>query len=226
MIFTEEWSKDDNKLYRKMIKEKKSISEIVSIIGLEKLKNKPNGYFSSGGVLKNFNNFLINEIVYTEKYTEFNLNRKKSKYFDGYDYIFTFKTNSLIDYVFEFVYYIDTIGPFAGFNLYNLSFTTLNQKILSDVISDDKIKTDIYEKPTEKNELHELMKRLIYIFNHFYNYYGRIENSIYVIGETLNPQKMNFYKNLISSSFENIDEIKGDSSINSGLPVYYYKIIL
>jgi len=224
MEFTSNWTKEDNYKYRSLIKEHKSIDEIISIMGLDKLKYKPNGSYSYGGILKNFGQFL-NEIKYTEKWTEINLQIHKSKYFNGDNYEFYFKTDSENDYVFEFVYYNEIVGPFIGYNLYNLSFTTKKQKELSDKIIDNNIKTNTYEKITDLNESHEIFKRLIYLFKHFHNYYGKIQKAIYVIGETTNPQKINYYKNSIKSSFDNVVEIKGKSSINLGNDVYYYEIL-
>lgn len=224
MNFNEHWTKEDNNLYRKLVKERKTPDEIISIMGIEKLKHKPNGYYSSGGILKNFNNYL-KEIVYTEKYTTFNLNVQRSKYFkDENNYIFTFKTDNNFEYVFEFIYYKDSVGPYVNYNLYNLSFTSLEQKNKSDLIDNDKLKTEIYEKPTDRNEIHDLIKRLIYIFNHFHNYYGKRQNAIYFIGETENLQKIIFYRDLIKSSFKNVIETKGDSTINLNLPVYYFEV--
>ena len=224
MKFDSNWTKEDNDQYRSLIKEHKSIKEIISIMGLEKLKYKPNGSFSYGGVLKNFGDFLT-EIKYTEKWTEISLSIHKSKYFNGDNYEFYFKTENENEYVFEFVYYMEKVGPFIGSNLYNLSFTTKRQKELSDKIKDDKIRTNVYEEITDLKETHEIFKRLIYLFKHFHIYYGKRQKAIYVIGETSNPQKINYYKDSIKSSFDDVIETKGESSINLGDPVYYYQII-
>ena len=224
MVFTSDWTKQDNDKYRSLIKERKSVDDIISIMGLEKLKHKPNGSYCYGGVLKNFGEFL-NEITYTEKWTEISLNVKKSKYFKGDNYEFYFKTDNGNEYVFEFVYYIETVGPFIGYNLYNLSFTTKQQKEVSDKIKNDTIKTNIYEQITDRNESHEIFKRLIYLFRHFHTYYGKRQNSIYVIGETTNSKKINYYRNSIKSSFDDVIETKGESSINLSKDVYYYEIL-
>lgn len=224
MIFTDKWTKEDNKLYRTLIKEHTKVDDIIKIMGLNKLKNYPNGTYSTRYSLGNFDDFVKNEIVYSDRFTNFNLKVSKSNHFDGNDYSFVFKTDSDIEYVFDFVYYNEINGDFINKNLYYLSFSTLEQKIISDTISDDIKKTEAYEETTDNNEIHELIKRLIYLFKHFYNFYGKIENAIYVIGETDNIQKINFYRDLIESSFDNVKEYIGKSFINLNRNVYYYEI--
>ena len=226
MIFTKNWTKDDNKKYRQLIKEHRDVKEIIDIMGIDKLKYNPNGSFTSGeGIIKNFKNFLT-EIVYTEKFTKFNLSVEKSKFFNNQnDYTFHFKTDNNNDYVFDFIYFKDHIGPFANRNLYNLSFTTLKQKKQIEFIEDYKIAANIYNIPTGKNEQHDLIKRLIYLFNHFHEHYGKSQDVIYIIGETEDPRKTSYYINLIKSSFDNVVDTIGESSINNDLPVHYFEIL-
>jgi hypothetical protein len=195
-------------------------------MGINKLKYNPNGSFTSGrGIIRDFKNFLI-EIVYTEKFTNFNLSVEKSKLFNEQnDYIFFFKSDKNNDYVFDFIYFKDHVGPFKNRNLYNLSFTTLEQKNKIKSIDDYIIASDIYNVPTEKNEHHDLIKRLIYLFNHFHNHYGKSQKAIYVIGETEDPKKIKYYINLIKSSFNNVIDIIGESSMNNGMRVHYFEII-
>ena len=224
MIFTDKWTKEDNNLYRTLIKERTSVDNIIKIMGLDKLKNYPNGTYSTRYSLGNFKDFVKNEIVYSDKITDFDLKVSKSNYFDGNDYSFLFKTDSGVEYILEFVYYNENAGNFVNRNLYYLSFTTSAQKYLSDTVSDDIKKTEVYEETTDNNEIHEIIKRLIYIFKHFHKYYGKLEDVIYVIGETDNPKKINFYRDLIKSSFDNFKEYSGESFINLNKTVYYYEI--
>jgi hypothetical protein len=177
------------------------------------------------GVIRNFKSFL-NEIQYNKDgaETEFQLRIQKSKYFRGNDYIFDFTTDSGEEYIFEFIYMIDKIGPFTNRNLYNISFTTKKQKEEADAIQNDITKANIYESPTNKQETHELINKLIYIFNHFNEYYGEKLSCVYVIGETNDKRKILYYRNLIKMSFPNIEEIKGESSFNLNEDVYYFII--
>jgi hypothetical protein len=222
MNFNDKWTNKDNKLYRKLIKEKKSIKEIISIIGYDKLKNMSSGHYQYGGIIKDFGKYL-NEIVYSEKITDFIMNFQDSKFFEGeQDISYLFKSTDGTNYILDFIFYIDKIGPFTGKKLYNVSFTTKQQKEKIKDIEDYKEKCLIYEEPTNLNEVHEVIKRIIYLFNHFNKYFGK--DIIYVIGESENEKKTEFYTKLIKDSISNVEEVKGESSINGGLPVFYYKI--
>jgi hypothetical protein len=110
------------------------------------------------------------------------------------------------------IYVEDALSPFPNQPMYNISFTTKNQ-----------YGTDKYENETHKNEIIELVRRIIdilldmdYIIRRF------IKNPIYIIGETDNPQKIKFYQNIIKDSLPEYKEMKGISSINNGKDVYYY----
>ena len=103
--------------------------------------------------------------------------------------------------------------------MYNISFTIKDQYNLDDYLE--------YEKNTNKGELFEIVSRLIYILTNIDVWIRNdFPNIIYIIGETENIQKINIYRNIIKNSLKDYNEVKGDSSINMGKPVYYYNKLL
>jgi len=214
MIFNDNWTKLDNDFYRQLIREGKSIDDIIRIIGMDKLKYHPKGRY-----LSSFSDFLIKEIKCTPEETRFKMEIKDSEHFKNEsDFQSTFKTKSETTYIIDFVYMKDTIGPFPNKDLFNLSFTTLYQHDLNDEI--------IYENPTNKNEHIELMKRLIYIIEKFDVYIRQLKKEvIYFIGQTNDTKKINFYRSVIKDSFDNVEEIEGESSFNKLKYGFYYKIL-
>lgn len=169
----------------------------------------------------------LNEMLYTPLTTKYFTEPIKSKYFENrFDYNVWFDTEkSKIEtghtYVFQFQYYKDTIGPFRNLPLCNICFTTKEQyEETKDMNSVEAYK--IYELPTGNNEREELIQRLLYLFTEFHNNYGKENKYIYVIGETENIIKTNYYKKLIEDSIPNVGIINGESSINLGKNVYYF----
>lgn len=59
MIFTENWTKQDNDLHRKLNCEKKTHDEIISIMGMEKLKYHPSNKYTA-----KTSSFVIENIKY------------------------------------------------------------------------------------------------------------------------------------------------------------------
>ena len=171
----------------------------------------------------------LNEMFYTPKKTIYDLKPIKSeRYINNLDYNIWFDTDKSLTetghtYVLQFIYYEDVIGEIINKPLYNISFTTKEQ--YEKCIGLDSFEAEkIYEMPTNKNEREELIQRLIYLFKEFHKQYG---NSCvaYVIGETNDKIKINYYRKLINDSLPNIKEIESDSSINKGKKVYYFKMI-
>lgn len=223
MVFNKFWTKEDNFLYRKLIKEGKDDNYIKDYFSMDKLFYHPTKKYTKGKSasiptfkikINDFSGF-INEIKYTELKTDFIIDWEKSKIFtDEFNYNYIFQTNSGNKYIIEFIYIKDTIGPFPNKNIYNISFTLLTNRNLDNYIE--------YEQKTYLNEQHELMKRIIFIFNDFNNRFGN--NCIYLLGETEDIKKINWYRNLIKNSFDNITEMEGVSSFTNGLSAYYFKI--
>lgn len=210
MTFNENWSKEDNDLLRKLIKENKSPDEIVAIIGFEKLEKNPKKKY-----VGKFSEFILNEITSTPKKTLYTLKQDESTAFKGnLNYHAFFSTDSDVEYVLDLVYIKDKLSPYQNIPMFNISFTTKEQYDYMDYVK--------YERETNKNEHLELMSRLIYIIEDINIYltskYGEI---VYIIGETPNPKKINMYRDIIKNSL-NYNELKGKSSINLGKDVYYY----
>ena len=207
------WTKEDNTQLRKLISEGKTPSEIIEIMGYDKLRENPKKKYVS-----NYNEFILNEIFAKPKQTDFVIGREKSKYFnDKMNYYSTFKTSSGQEYVVDFVYVQEKDGRFKNDNIFNLSFTTKENRDLTDYKK--------YEDETNKKELIELTKRLIYVVIESIDTIKlKYKNVIILIGETENPQKIYFYRNIINNSFPNIEEIEDISSYTNGLKAYYYKI--
>jgi hypothetical protein len=238
MEFNEHWTKSDNDLMRQMIKEHKSSTEIINFFGRDKLKYHPKKKFIGRGGLPNFDiinqqirskkinklqeicrlkkygEYIKEEIKIHPKYTTYDLKRKFSdEYPTKYDYLAEFKTDSQTDYMLNLTYIEDNISPFPNQPMYNISFTTKEQ-----------YNTNEYENETHKNEVIEVMKRIVYILLDINDLIIRryFPNPIYILGETDNPQKINFYRNIMKDSLPNYEEIKGKSSINDGKDAYYF----
>lgn len=222
MDFNINWTKDDNDLLRSFIKEGKDPTFINEYFGNDKLFYHPSKKYYQGksSVLPNFKekiqdfNGYINEIKYEELKTDFVCDFKKSKFENKFDYYYTFQTNSGNRYVVDFIYLVDTIGPYVNEDVYNISFTLEENRNL--------LKSNDYEKQTELKEQHEVIKRLIFIIKDFYDRFGN--NCIFLIGETEDKRKINWYRGLIKDSFDNIKETIGVSSFTNGLKGYYYEI--
>lgn len=225
MEFNKNWTKKDNDKLRELIKEGKSVDYINNYFSNDKLFYHPNKkYYFSGKSsvipkirtkIDDYTGF-INEIKYEELKTDFKIDFNKSKFFkDEFDYNYTFQTDSGNRYVVDFIYIKDTIGPYKGKNIYNISFTLETNRTLSNYKD--------YEKSTLLNEEHEIIKRIIFIFKDFNKRFGN--NCIYLIGETEDKRKIIWYSKLIKDSFDNIKETIDISSFTNGLNVHYFEII-
>lgn len=223
MEFNKNWTKEDNKKMREMIKMKISPDKINEFFGNDKLFYHPNKkyYNSSKSSLPSFKEKIfdfsgfINEIKYEPLKTDFIYDYKKSDHFkDEFDYIYRFQTNSGNRYIIDFIYLNDNIGPFPKRDIYNISFTLEENHNLSNHID--------YEKQTLLNESSEIVKRIIFILQDFNMRFG--EKCIYLLGETVDKRKINWYRNLIKDSFNNVKETIGISSYTNGLTAYYYEI--
>jgi hypothetical protein len=224
MNFNKNWTKEDNKKLIELSKEGKSIDYIREYFGNDKLfyhENKK--YYQSGksaaiptfkDKIQDFSGF-INEIKYEALKTDFTYDFEKSHQFeDEFNYIYKFQTNSGNRYVVDFIYINDKIGPYSNKDIYNISFTLESNRNLKDYKD--------YENQTELEEGHEIIKRVIFVFRDFNDRFGN--DCIYMLGETEDKRKINWYRNLINQSFDNIIETESISSYTNGLKAYYYEI--
>jgi hypothetical protein len=205
------WTKEDNKQLRQLIKEHKTPDEIISIMGYDKLRENPKKKYVS-----QYNEFILNEIKAQPKESSNYFKQEKSEVYIGeWNYSSMFKTDSGQEYVVDFIYVKETKNKFKNSNVFNISFTTKEQRDLTDYKN--------YEKDTKKNEIIELIKRLLFVINEaLYSIKRRYPNPVLLIGETENPQKINFYRNIIKDSLPNLIEIEDISDFTNGMKVYYY----
>ena len=74
-----------------------------------------------------------------------------------------------------------------------------------------------------KKDNDQIVSRLIYIISDIDIIIShKYPNIVYIIGETKNVKKINFYRDIIKNSLTQYNELKGKSSINLGRPAYYY----
>lgn len=219
MNFNKNWTKEDNDLLREFIKDNKSSDYIREYFTNDKLFYHPNKkYYQSNksclpifkNTIKSFDGY-INEIQYTELETDFTYDFENSKQFKNeFNYIYKFKTYSGNKYVVDFIYLKDKIGKYKNEDIYNISFTTLENRNI------DNYKD--YEKSTFLKEEHEIIKRLIFIIKDFNKRFG---NNIYLIGESEDIRKTKWYLSIIKDNFDNIEVTKDVSSFTNNLDAYY-----
>ena len=234
MEFNEYWTKEDNDLLRKFNCEHKSHKFITEYFGKEKLSHHPKNKFGYGKITSSFKQFILSdykrllETVIKPKETEYDFYLKKSLSCPNkYDYIINYKVNDH-DYVIVLFYLIEN-----DMVSYNVLFSTLDQynkysSILKQIIKSGKkeltdedysLLSNILENETNYNEVDALMRSTSYIIFDIYEEISPIPLSI---GETKNPIKINYYRDLIKKSFDNVKETgKIDSYGNK---IYYYNI--
>lgn len=224
MEFNRNWTKDDNNRLRLLLKEGHSPEFIRNHFGNDKLFYHPSKKYHISGKsspipvfrdkIGDFTGF-INEIKYEELRTDFTVDFEKSSHFNGeFNYVYRFQTNSGARYVVDFIYLIDTIGPYIDKSIYNISFTKEENRNMSN--------HEDYEKQTNLKEGHEIIKRIIFVFKNFNEKFGN--GCIYLLGDTEDKRKINWYRQLIKDSFDNTKETIGVSSYTNGLEAYYFEI--
>lgn len=204
------WTKEDNIKLRQLIKEGKPPNEIRKSLG-DKLEEHFNKKY-----LSSFSDFILNEIKMQPKETILNFQPKPSTYYPNeWNFLTYFETDSGQRYFVDFIYVKETKNQFKNDNIFNLSFTTEEQHNLNN--------SEIYEDDTHKYEHIEVMKRLIFVIIESIKYIKtKYINPILLIGETKNPQKINFYRNIIKDSLPNIKEIEDISDFTNGFKAYYF----
>ena len=220
--------------YRKLIKERKSIDEIKSIIG-EPINHHPKGKFKYGKLLP-YNNFLY-EIKFQPKEIEYVTKYENSYFFENLkNIVIDFDIND-IDYVLFLQCFIENNISFKDKIIYNISFTTKEkyliykeklEQILNEqgfILEDDIVLLKhIFEKETNYGNIIQIFNALSYILINLSMSIIKNEGyCIYMIGETDNIQKIDFYKKSIESSFKNYKLSRDYSQYYSKL-CYYYEI--
>jgi hypothetical protein len=210
MIFNDKWTKEVNDQYRKMIKEKKSYDEIKENLG-DLMNYHPKNKFKFESILSyNRFQFLIKEITFYPKYIYFEYNNIQSLRYEDQNDIICFFEISNIEYVLLLECLIENNNSFNNQIVYNIFFTTKEQynnfiKIISkltiDEIENKFIELqEIVEKQTLKDDAIKIFNALSYILLKMKNH---IKNCTYMISETDDYRKFNFYKQSIEESFTN-----------------------
>jgi hypothetical protein len=207
------WTKEDNKKLRTLIKEGKSVSEIREIIGDNKLRENPKKKY-----VNTFNRFKLMEIVAKQLKTDYIFQIEKSKFYENeYNFTANFKTLSENEYIIDLILIKEYENQFKNNNILNISFTLAKNRTF------DNYKK--YEEETKINEHFEIIKRLMFIIpDSLKKIKKNYSNIILLINETENPQKINFYRNVIKDSFSDVIEIEDTSNFTNGLKAYYYII--
>jgi len=200
MIFTENWTKEDNKIYRNLIKEGKDPCEYMS---MDKLKFHPTGKY-----IYNFSEYLRE--MRSLKETDYTIEKTKRGNF--VNYTCKFKSDSGNNYVMLFNADIDELSPFPNNIIYHLSFTLENNLSQND---------EIFGKSTGLNEPIYIFGRLMYILKEMNTYIKSLNGySIYVISS--DNQRMKIYDNLIGNTL-GMTKIEGKSSRYNNHKVFYYE---
>jgi hypothetical protein len=231
MEFNDKWTKEVNDKYRQMIKEHKSPDEIREYFG-DLIHYHPKKKFSAGSVLS-YGRFqaILNEIKFYPNYIYFEFNYIDSARFkDKQDIICYFKIND-VKYILLLEYLIENNKSFNDQVVYNVFFTTEKQydifkKIISN-LSSEEIQNrfselqDIVEKETNYGDIIKIFNALSYILTKMS---GRIKNCIYMISETEDKKKFDFYIKSIEDSFNNYELIIDESIFLPGKKSYYFKM--
>jgi len=195
------WTIEDNIRYRNFIKEGKSIEDIKSLMG-DRLK------FNSK-FISTFSKFIKEEISYSMRNTIYSLDFSLSQLDNNkQNYHVSFKTIKGNDYIVDFIYIKDSIGPYKNIDCYNISFTISKNHNLSN--------DSIYEQPTGENEQNEVLSKVLFIINSICSTY---KIDLIIVGLTDNKTKDRIYLDMINSI--NKEYSLGKSSINNGKDVYY-----
>lgn len=216
------WSKEKQKEYRKLKREGKTKSQLKEHFG-------DDIYYS--GMFNKVSNILpwhlFTEIKINPVETPYSYwNRNSNFYSNKIDYLAEFVSRTT-KYILYLMYYEVNKIP-----TYNVIFTTREQYdeyiikfeefIQKGYITEEEreILKDILEKETNLNDVFGLTKRLSFVI--FDLYQKKINGFVLSIGETDNPTKIKFYRDVIKNSFQNIEE--KEKTDNVGNKYYLYKI--
>lgn len=232
MEFNNKWTKEINDEYRQMIKERKTIDEIREYFGFDLMSYHPKKKFNYNTVLS-YGRFqsLLNEISFYPNYIFFSYNEIDSiRFSDQKDYICNFNINN-IDYVAILEVLIENNNNFKNKIVYNVFFTTklkfdkFNNIILGlskeDLQKKFKELQTIVEEETNYNDIIKIFNALSYILIKMSK---KINNCVYMISETDDKRKVDFYIKSIKDSFNNYELIIDESVYFPNRKSYYFKI--
>lgn len=223
--YNERWTREKFLEYRKLKRNGFTHKQLVEHFGDDIYES---GMFNKNGHILPYWYFVkINEeININPEYVPYKVKRNSSKYISNeYDYIISFGSN-LNDYILCLMFY-----PINNVVTYNIVFTTklqwdeYNNK-LTDFstkgnITDDefKILSDIIGRTTNLNDVFPIFKKISYIIIDFYN--RTLKGCKLSLGDTNDKRKIDFYRDIIKNSFDNITE---EETIVDDEKYYIYKI--
>ncbi len=210
--YNDKWTREKFIEYRKLKRNGYTDSMLIEHFGDDIYESGM--YNKKGNSLPNillFNDY-INEIKVNPESTDYNFTKQPSSYIKGAsDYIISFYVNDN-PYIISLMYF-----PIGNLVTYNIIFTTRDQwneyesKLRFIIRTYGEISTENYDileeiisRKTDKNELFKLFKNISWILFDFY--FNNLNNTILSIGDTKDPIKINFYRNIIKDSFDNIKE--------------------
>lgn len=225
MEYNARWSKENFIEYRRLKRSGWSDKMLIEHFGEDIYHS---GMYNRKSTIMPWLDF-ITEITITPEYTDYTFSKKLSDiYKDKFDYIIKFQNNG-VDYIISLFYYI-----IDDVETYNVLLTTEIQwieydKKLSSIrkkgyLTEDERNELVsgVERETGLNHLYPVMRRISYIL--FDIFEKELGNNIISLGETKNGVKINLYRNIIKSSFSNIEEI-GEKFDDVDNKYYLYKII-
>lgn len=221
--YNERWTKEKFIEYRKLKREGYTDKMLKEHFGEDIYYS---GLYNRNSTIMPWLEF-ITEIKITPEKTNYNISERKSDiYPNKLDYVASFE-NEEVCYIISLFYYV-----ISGIETYNVLLTTKNQwdsylnklelirskGYITDVERDELV--NIVEKETGFNQLYSVMKKISYILFDFFKDHSE---TIISIGVTKNLVKINLYRNIIKSSFKNIEEM-GEKLDDVGNKYYLYKL--
>ena len=154
---------------------------------------------------------FLKEIIVTPEYTSYNINTKYSDIHNNkIDYIVDFIDNGNIYIISLFYYEINNIET------YNILLTTKKQwddyinklnifKLKGFITDEERVElVNIVEKETGYNQLYTILRKTSYILSDLIK--NKLNGCPISLGDTNNPVKINLYRNIIKSSFNDLIE--------------------
>jgi hypothetical protein len=210
-IYNERWTREKFLEYRKLKRIGYSDNMLIEHFGEDIYHSGLYNKFgrSLPNILK-FGNY-INEIGINPEVVDYSFIKQPSKYISGKsDYIISFFSNN-IPYILALVYF-----PIGEIETLNIVFTTrdgwndyeynLINFLKKGYLNEDEFLEldDIISRKTGYNDIIPIFKKVCWILPDFYK--KNIKGKILSIGDTVDKKKINFYRNIIKDSFNDVIE--------------------
>ena len=206
-LYNEIWTREKFLEYRKLKREGYSHEMLKEHFGDDIYHS---GLYNKNSSILPWLEFL-KEIIITPEFTSYNINKKYSDIYNNkIDYIVDFIDNGNIYIISLFYYEINNIET------YNILLTTKKQwddyinklntfKIKGHITDEERAElVNIVEKETGYNQLYSILKKVTYILSDLIK--NKLNGYPISLGDTNNPVKINLYRNIIKSSFNDLIE--------------------